>query len=440
MTTPRHEDFIIEARWMIPIEPAGIVLENHAILVQKGRIADLLPTEASKARYPGAPRVQLPHHVLMPGLINTHAHTAMSLLRGIADDLPLMRWLREAIWPRESKHALTAFVYEGTLLGGAEMLRGGTTCVNDLYFYPDAGARAYDELGLRAQVGMTVIDFPTPYASDVDDYFRKGLAARDAWADHSRIGFFFAPHAPYTVSDASLERIRDLAEQLDANIHIHLHETAGEVSDAIERNGIRPLARLQALGLLGPNLSVAHAVHMTEGELTALAAAQVGVAHNPTSNMKLASGIAPIAQMITAGIHVGLGTDGAASNNRLDMLQEMRHAALLAKVSTGDAAVLPAHQVLRMATLDGAHAIGLQDQVGSIEIGKIADLCAISVNNVFHQPYFDPASHLIYVVGREEVTDVWVDGIRRVQDGTLLHPHNKELMRISGMWQNSLKA
>ncbi|MFA9438107.1 TRZ/ATZ family hydrolase [Uliginosibacterium sp. sgz301328] len=440
MTTPRHEDFIIEARWMVPIEPAGIILENHAIFIQKGRIADIFAIDIGRARHPDMARVQLPHHVLMPGLVNTHAHTAMSLLRGIADDLPLMRWLREAIWPRESKHVSDSFVYEGTLLGGAEMLRGGITCVNDLYFYPDASARAYDALGMRAQVGMTVIDFPTPYASDVDDYLRKGLAARDAWVDSSRIGFFFAPHAPYTVSDASLERIRDLAEQLDANIHIHLHETANEISDAIQRDGIRPLARLQALGLLGPNLSIAHAVHMTDNELRTLADARVGVAHNPTSNMKLASGIAPVARMVATGIHVGLGTDGAASNNRLDMFQEMRHAALLAKVSTGDAAVLPAHQVLRMATLDGAHILGLQDQIGSIEIGKFADLCAISVNNAFHQPYFDPASHLIYVVGREEVTDVWVDGIRRVQDGTLLHPHNKELMRISGMWQNSLKA
>jgi 5-methylthioadenosine/S-adenosylhomocysteine deaminase len=440
MTDAHTDHFVIEARWIIPVEPAGTVLENHAITIQRDKITDILPIEEAARRYAQLPRVRLDNHVVIPGLVNTHAHTAMSLLRGIADDMPLMQWLREEIWPRESRHVSERFVYEGTLLGGAEMLRGGTTCVNDLYFYPDAGARAYDELGMRAQVGMTVIDVPTTYAADTDDYFRKGLAARDAWLGHSRIGFFFAPHAPYTVSNESFERIRSLADQLDAPIHIHLHETAQEVEDGLRLHGTRPLARLKALNLPGPDLSVAHAVHMNDEDIATLAHAGVGIAHNPTSNMKLASGIAPVSRMLKAGIAVGLGTDGAASNNRMDMFQEMRHAALLAKVSTGDAAALPAHQVLRMATLDGARVLGLEHTIGSLTIGKSADICAISLDGALHQPYFDPVSHLIYVIGREEVSDVWVSGCRRVQDGTLLHPHNKELLRISAMWQNSLKA
>ncbi len=252
-------------------------------------------------------------------------------MRGIADDLPLMRWLNEAIWPIERKHVSERFVFDGTLLGGAEMLRGGVTCASDMYFYPDASARAYEQLGMRAVIGMTVIDSPTNYASTAEEYLSKGLQVRDNWRDHPRISFSLAPHAPYTVSDSTWERIGSLAQELDIVVHTHVQETADEIAQSIEKHGVRPLQRLEALGLLGPNLLIAHAVHVTPEEILMLANNNVGVAHNPTSNMKLASGAAPVARMMAAGIHVGLGSDGAASNNRLDIFQEMRMASLLAK-------------------------------------------------------------------------------------------------------------
>lgn len=440
MTPPTPVDLLIEARWIIPIEPTGAVLEHHALAVHHGRIVELLPVHDARSRYLPTETCSLPHHVLLPGLVNTHTHAAMSLMRGLADDLPLMRWLEDAIWPTERTHLSEQFVYDGTLLAGAEMLRSGVTCANDMYFFPDAAARAFDELGMRAMVGMTVIDFPNGYASDADDHLRKGLQVRDKWANHALLSFALAPHAPYTVSDATFEHIASLATELDSPIHLHLHETRGEIEDSLRIHGVRPLQRLHRLGLLGSELLVAHAVHMTDEELDLLAAHKVSVSHNPTSNMKLASGIAPVSKMLARTIEVGLGTDGSASNNRLDIFQEMRHAALLAKVSTANADMLPAHQVLHMATLGGATALGLDEAIGSLRPGKQADLCAIALDDWITNPCFDPASHVIYVSGRDHVSDVWVNGKRRVEEYKLLHPHNSELLRICRVWHNSLRS
>lgn len=437
---PVPVDVLIEARWVIPIEPANVTLEHHAVAIRDARIVDLLPIAEARARYLPAETVALPEHALLPGLVNTHTHAAMSLMRGIADDLPLMRWLQEAIWPTEKKHVSDAFVFDGTLLAGAEMLRSGITCSNDMYFFPDAAARAYDQLGMRAQLGIAVLEFPTNYAINADDCLHKGLETRDRWSGHPLINFSLAPHAPYTVSDDSFERIASLATELDSPVHIHLHETRAEIEESLKQHGVRPLARLHAHGLLDNNLLLAHAVHMTEDELALLARHEVNVSHNPTSNMKLASGIAPVGQMLAHGINVALGTDGAASNNRHDILQEMRHASLLAKVSSGDPAVLPAHQALRMGTLNGARALGLGAKIGSIEPGKDADLCAISLGDWLVNPCFDPASHLVHVCGREHVTDVWVKGARKITGGNLLHLHNNELMRICRVWQNPLRS
>lgn len=440
MTPPIPVDLLIEARWIIPIEPAGTLLEHHALAVRDGRIADLLPAVEARARYLPDETVSLGHHVLLPGLVNTHTHAAMSLMRGIADDLPLMRWLQEAIWPTEKTHLSEQFVFDGTLLAGAEMLRSGITCANDMYFFPDAAARAFDELGMRAVLGVTVIDFPSGYASDADDYLHKGLQARDKWSSRPLLGFSLAPHAPYTVSDESFERISSLATELNAPIHLHLHETAGEIEDSIRVHGMRPLQRLHRLGLLGNGLLLAHAIHMTDEELDLLALHKVGISHNPTSNMKLASGIAPVGKMRARSIQVGLGTDGSASNNRLDIFQEMRHAALLAKVSSGDAGALPAHEVLHMATLGGASTLGLGEETGSLRVGKAADLCAVALDDWMSNPCFDPASHIVYVAGRDQVSDVWVNGNRKVAGRELLHPHNSELMRICRIWHNSLRT
>lgn len=438
-----HEavDLLINARWVIPIEPAHTVLERHSVAVRDGMIVAVLPQEQAARRFSAAQSVDLPEHVLIPGLINLHTHAAMTLMRGIADDLPLMRWLEEAIWPTEGKHVSRAFVRDGTLLAAAEMLRGGITTCNDMYFYPDAAAEAFSEAGMRAVIGVAVLDFPTPYASGADDYFRKGLHARDEWLSHPRISFSIAPHAPYTVSDESLVRVASIAAELDCPIHIHVHETAQEVADSVAQFGARPLVRLARLGILGSNFIGVHAVHLDAADMELLARFNCSIAHCPTSNMKLASGIAPVTRLLEAGIRVGLGTDGAASNNRLDMFEEMRQAALLAKVATLDATAVPSHTALRMATLDAAAALGLEAFIGSIEVGKQADLCAVSLDSIESRPCFDPASHLVYVAGRENVSHVWVHGEARVVNRKLmLQNSNNELIGISAMWQTKLQC
>ncbi|AYH45165.1 TRZ/ATZ family hydrolase [Azoarcus sp. DN11] len=429
-------DLVINARWIIPVEPAGVTLDHHAVAVRGGRIVDILPQSDARTRYDARRTVNLPDHTLIPGLVNLHAHCAMTLMRGIADDLPLMRWLQEAIWPAESRHVSSSFVREGTLLAIAEMLRGGITTCNEMYFHPDAAAEAFDLLGMRAVIGMTVLEFPTPYASDADDYLRKGLAARDAWRDHPLIGFSLAPHAPYTVSDANLARIASLAAELDVRVHMHIHETAQEVADSIALHGVRPLARLAGLNLLGDHFIGVHGVHLNESDIEILHRHGCSIAHCPTSNMKLASGIAPIAPLLAPGVRVGLGTDGAASNNRLDLFQEMRHASLLAKVSTLDATAVPAHSALRMATLDGARALGLDSRIGSIEVGKEADLCAVAFDTPETRPCFDPASHLVHVAGREHVSHVWIAGEIRVDKGNpVLQLNDTELLGFAALWQ-----
>lgn len=434
-------DLLIEARWIIPVEPENTVLEHHSVVVRGGRIIDLLPSADARTRYRATQVVELTDHVLIPGFINLHAHAAMTLMRGIADDLPLMRWLNEAIWPTEGKHVSSSFVRDGTLLAAAEMLRGGVTTCNDMYFYPDAAAEAFTQAGMRAVLGVAVLDFPTPYASDVHDYLRKGLTARDKWRNHPLIDFSLAPHAPYTVSDESLTRVASVAAELDAIIHIHVHETAQEITDSIAQHGVRPLARLARLGLLGENLLGVHAVHLDASDFDLLVRNGCSIAHCPTSNMKLASGIAPTSALLAAGINVGLGTDGAASNNRQDILQEMRHASLLAKVSSLDATAVSAHTALHMATLAPARALGLDTKIGSIKPGKEADLCAVALNGLESRPCFDPASHLVYVSGREHVSHVWVSGEMRVNKGKLvLQLNDTELLALASVWQTRLSS
>ena len=437
--TPIPIDLLIEARYIIPVEPYDTTLEHHSIAIRGGRIEAILPTEQARTRFTAAETVTLPEHIVTPGLINLHCHAAMTLMRGLADDLPLMRWLQEAIWPTEARHVSHAFVRDGSLLAGAEMLRGGITTCNDMYFFPQASAEAFDRLGMRAAIGITVIDFPSQYASDADDYLHKGLAAFESWRDHPLISFTLAPHAPYTVSNASFERIGTLADELELPIHIHLHETASEIDDSLRDFGQRPIARLDSLGLLGPDLIGVHAVHLSNDDIDRLALHRCAIAHCPTSNMKLASGAAPITRLHAHGLPVGLGSDGAASNNRLDLWREMLQASLLAKLGTGDASSLPAHAALRMATLDGARALGVDDRIGSLLPGKAADLCALRVDSPDSLPLFDAASHLVYVLGRHQVSDVWINGQQRVKGSELLQISNTELLSIARLWQNKLR-
>ncbi len=435
----RTIDTLISARWILPVEPFSLVLEHHSIAIDAGRIVALTPTTDAAQCFAAREEIALGQHVLIPGLVNLHTHAAMTLMRGLADDLPLMTWLREHIWPSEGKHVSPAFVKDGSLLACAEMLRSGTTCFNDMYFFPEATAQAVDQAGLRAMIGMIALEFPTAYAADADDYLRKGLDARDAYRDHERIGFSMAPHAPYTVSDKTFGKILTLAEQLEVPIHIHVHETHDEIKHSLAEHQLRPMARMQNLGLLGPNVTAAHMVHLTEGEIALCAERGVNIAHCPVSNLKLASGIAPITQLIARGVNIGLGTDGAASNNRLDLLAEMRIAALLAKGASGDATALPAHQALAMATLNGAKALGLDQEIGSLKAGKAADIVALDLSALETAPLYDVASQLVYAAGREQITDVWVAGKRLLNTRTLTTLDAHEIKARAAHWQGVLK-
>ena len=430
-------DLILLPQWVVPVESEG-TLTDHAVVIQDGRILDVLPADAAPARYATAQTLALPGHALMPGLVNLHGHAAMSLLRGFADDLPLMAWLNDRIWPAEKKLVSEAFVRDGTLLAAAEMLACGVTTCNDMYFHPRAAGDAFLQAGMRATLGMIVMEFPTAYAADADDYLAKGLAMRDELKDEPLLSFAFAPHAPYTVSDATFGRIGTLAEQLGLPIHTHIHETAGEVRDSLKQYGVRPLERLARLGLLGPNFIGVHAVHVNEAEIESLAEHGCHVAHCSSSNLKLASGLAPVAELMRAGVNVGLGTDGAASNNRLDVLSEMRMTALLTKGACGDAATLPAAAALKMATLDGARALNLDTQIGSIVPGKRADLGAVDLRSLACQPVFDPISHLVYVAGREHVTHVWVDGKLKLNDRRLVNLDTDDLTARAAYWRTKL--
>jgi 5-methylthioadenosine/S-adenosylhomocysteine deaminase len=436
--TTRRADLAIDARWVIPVEPAGAVLADHSVVVDRGRIVAVLATTDLAASFAPAARVALAEHVLIPGLVNLHTHAAMSLMRGLADDRPLMAWLKEHIWPAEMQHVSSEFVYDGTLLACTEMLRGGVTCANDMYFFPESAARAFLDAGMRASLGLIAIEFPSAYAADAEDYLAKGLALRDRLADEARLAFCMAPHAPYTVSDRTFRRIATLAEELDLPVHLHVHESAGEVHESIAQHGCRPLERLERLGLLTERLIAVHAVHLTAPEIAALARAGASVAHCPSSNLKLASGLAPVAALLAGGVNVGLGTDGAASNNRLDMFQEMRTTALLAKAVAGSAEVVPASEALRLATLGGARALGLETEIGSIQPGKWADLVAVTLGSPETQPCFDPCSHLVYACGREHVTDVWVAGEAVVTGRQATRVDLGELEKRRSLWQNRL--
>jgi 5-methylthioadenosine/S-adenosylhomocysteine deaminase len=427
-------------RWIIPVEPAGALLEGHCVAIGDGLVEAVLPRVEAEARFPAHERVALDEHALIPGLVNAHTHAAMALMRGLADDLPLERWLAEHIWPAEARHVSAQFVRDGTLLACAEMLRGGVTCFNDMYFFPEAALEAALEAGVRVSLGMIVFDFPSAYGADADDYLAKGLAVRDRWREHPLASFCLAPHAPYTVSDATFRKIATMLGEIDVPLHIHVHETALEIERSLAEHGARPLERLERLGLLGPALIAVHAVHLTDGEIALLARHGASVAHCPSSNLKLASGFAPAAKLAAAGVNLCLGTDGAASNNRLDMFAEVRLAALLAKAVARDAQALPAHAALRAATLGGAKALGLEARIGSIVAGKSADLAAVRLAGPELAPCYDPASHLVYAAGREHVSDVWVAGRRLIQDKNPVNSALQGLDTRCKLWQNALQS
>ena len=434
---PEQIDLLVEARWVIPVEPEG-ALESHSVAVHRGKILAVLPTVDAHRLYSPKKQYVLRNHALLPGFVNAHTHAAMSLMRGMADDLPLMEWLSGHVWPAEKLHVGSEFVYDGTKLACAEMLKGGTTTFNDMYFHPEAAARAVKEAGMRATIGMVVLDFSTPYASDCDDYLAKGLSARDEHGGDSRISFFFAPHAPYTVSDKSFSKVLTYAEELDLPIHVHLNETMHEVEESVEKHGMGPVKRLSRLGLLGPNLIAVHMVHADNDEIEMLAVQGCHVVHCPTSNLKLASGLAPVNELMDAGINVALGTDGAASNNRSDMLSELRLAALLAKGVSRKAEALPAMRALEMATLGGAAALGMRDEIGSLKPGKFADMVAVELSGAELSPVYDPVSHIVYCAGREHVSHVWVEGEIAVEEGRLCVLDEAALVAKAAWWKEKI--
>lgn len=433
-------DLLIHPEWIIPIEPTGITLSAHSLAVDKGCIVALLPCAEALQRFHARKEVHLPGQVLLPGLVNLHTHAAMTLLRGYADDLPLMTWLGEHIWSAEARHVGPDFVHTGTLLACAEMLRGGITTFNDMYFFPESAATAVQQSGMRAALGLVVLDFPTNYATDADDYLNKGLAMRDTCKASPLLSFCLAPHAPYTVTDATFEKIAMLSAQIDLPVHVHLHETRQEIEDSRKQHGMRPIERLRRLGLLGPQLIAVHAVHLEPAEIDLLRYEGCHIAHCPTSNLKLGSGIAPLKAIHSSGLNFGLGTDGAASNNRLDLFQEMRHAALLAKGVSEDAAALNAHAVLHAATLGGACALGLDAQIGSLRPGKAADLCAVRLDDWLLQPCFDPASHLVYTAGREQVSHTWVAGKLQMQNDKPTSIDMSKLLANTSLWHTHMAS
>ncbi len=418
--------------------PEGQILDYYSVALQGGDILEILPTGEAKAKYSAEQEHNLPSHALIPGMINAHTHAAMSLFRGMADDLPLMTWLNEHIWPAEQRWISEEFVADGSRLAIAEMLRGGTTCFNDMYFYPDITAKVAADAGIRAAIGLIMIDFPSAWAADADEYIQRGLEVHDSYRNHHLISTAFAPHAPYSVSDAPLERIRTLADELNIPIHIHLYETDDEVEQSQQNYGCRPLERLQKLGLLSPALQAVHMTKVDIDELELFAQSGAHVIHCPESNQKLANGFCPVDKLLKSGINVALGTDGAASNNDLNMFGEMRTASLLAKGISHNPSTMPAATALRMATLNGAMALGIADRTGSLEAGKAADLVAVNLGDIETQPVYNPISQLVYATDRSKVTDVWVAGKQLLKGRELTTMNSREILAAAAKWQHNI--
>jgi len=433
-------DTLLEAAWIIPVEPDDTILKNCSIAIEKGRIVEILPADQALEKYLPKTHLHYPDHVLTPGFVNAHTHSPMCLLRGLADDLPLMQWLQEHIWPTESRHVNEEFIKDGTQLAIAEMLRSGTTCFNDMYFYPDITGRIAIDAGMRAAVGLIVLDFPSVWAGNADEYINKGLEVNDHFRDQDLVSTCFAPHAPYTVSDAPLQHLQVLADELEIPVHMHVHETTDEIEQSLAACKMRPIERLNQLGLLSPNLIAVHMTHLQPDEIELIAESGVHVVHCPESNMKLASGFCQVDQLIKHGVNVALGTDGAASNNDLDMLSEMKTAALLAKAVANDATALPGPQALKMATLNGAKALGMDNIIGSLLPGKAADIIAIDLNSIETRPVYNTISQLAYSCSRDKITDVWVNGQHLLNQRQLTHLDQNEILEKTEQWQQRIQT
>ena len=431
---------ILKPRWILTVNESFDLLTDSALIVENDIIKAIvaLPELTLMDGLEQAEVIELDNHILMPGLVNTHTHAAMSLMRGIADDLPLMEWLSEHIWPAESKWVDRQFIKDGVRLAAAEMIRSGTTCFNDMYFFPDVMAKTCQQIGIRAVSGLIILDFPTIWAESADEYLSKAMTVIDELHEYPLVTPAFAPHAPYTVSDAPLEKVAMYSSELDLPVHMHIHETLFEIEEAIKNNGSRPLERLDQLNLLTPNLIAVHMTNLTDMEMERLAETGVNLVHCPESNLKLASGLCPLDQLLKHNINVSLGTDGAASNNDLDMFGEMRTAALLSKGISGDAQSCDAEQTIRMATINGARSLGLADKIGSLEVGKKADMIAVDFSQLNTQPVYDPVAQLVYAVNSLQVSHVWIDGVAKVRDYEFTDIDAVEIMSNAQSWQQKI--
>ena len=429
---------IISPTWIAPVIPIGALLLDHSLVIEGDRIAALLPHADAKARFPNAPDLRLEGHLVTPGFVNVHGHAAMTLLRGIADDREMMDWLTNWIWPIEGELVSEQFVYDGTRLAAMEMIMGGTTCAADTYFFPEAASRALTQMHFRAQVGMPVLQFANAWARNEEDHIHKGLAFRDSIKNSSLVTTAFAPHSPYSVTDNGFNKVQLYSEQLDLPVHLHLHETATEVSDSLRDNGVRPIERMNKLGILSPSLQAVHMTQLRDDEIESLAINGVQVAHCPESNMKLASGFCPVEKLRARNINVAIGTDGAASNNDLDMIQEGRTASLLSKATTGDATSLDAQTCLEMMTINGARFLGLENEIGSLEPGKLADIASIDLSHPTCQPIYNPISQLIYTASARDVSNVWIGGKRVMENRLLPEIDIESILAATRQWQEKI--
>ncbi len=440
MSTKTAVDHIIDASWIIPIVPRDRILSDCSLAIKGETIVDFGIRHNIHEKYDAASTHSLEGMALLPGFINAHGHAAMSLFRGYADDKPLMDWLQNYIWPAEQRFVCESFVKDGTELAIAEMLLAGTTCFSDMYFFPEACASVALDAGIRAQITFPILDFPTAWGSGPDEYLKKGIALHDQYRSQDLINVGFGPHAPYTVSDEPLKRIATYAEELQAPVQIHLHETAHEVEEALAANGERPIERLSKLGVLSPLTQCVHMTQLNDDDIAILKSSGASVIHCPESNMKLASGACPVPTLLENNITVALGTDGAASNNDLDISSEMQTAALLAKLSSGDAAAVSAMQSLEMATINGAKALGLESQIGSIEIGKKADLIAIDLSGIEQLPLHNPISHIAYTAISHRVSHVWINGEQLVKNRKLLSLDKNSISERVLHWQKQMET
>lgn len=436
---PITVDTRINARWLIPIVPSGAVLEHHALLIREGRIAAIVPQDSADNDYQARETCDLNDHAVMPGLINAHGHAAMTLFRGLADDLPLMTWLNEHIWPAEGAFISEKFIADGTQLAIAEMLRTGTTCFSDMYFFPEIAAQTARDAGMRAQICFPMLDFPTPWGSGPDEYLKKGTDLIRQWRDDPYISIGIGPHAPYTVSDGPLKDVAALSDSEQVPIQIHLHETAFEVADAVEKTGKRPTQRLAELGVLRETTQCVHMTQVDDTDLGILRDSGAHVIHCPESNLKLASGFCPVDRLQKSGINVAIGTDGAASNNDLSLFGEVNTAAMLAKAVAEDAAALSAHDALAMATINGARALGRERDIGSLEVGKLADVIAVDLSDPLCQPVYDPVSHLVYSQHGRQLSHSWIGGVPRVRDGHLIDVDLADLNARVQQWARQIR-